>query len=305
MGVLGIGTVIGSLLNYNTQQLNRQQVEKWNEINRIDQLQENSWQHANADRQFKEQKYLNRNQVQLQASDMQKAGMNPAMAMGVGSLSSGSYSSNSQAPQGNPYLVDDNALSHILDGFRFEEEMKMREKEIQAQKDIARINAQSAKYTADKSSESAKYSVDKSTQSQESIASNHEFAETLRSDSRNATQQSIANLNATVSTNNNMANNQIKAALDNANREIQMTIEFMRQDSNNARKLADVFLQKYNTDSYFKMNADNLEFQYRKMKQDMTIESQRQFYEAYNMTMQHLDNLGRDALTLFLFGKGR
>lgn len=305
MGVLGIGTVIGSLLNYNTQQLNRQQVEKWNEINRIDQLQENSWQHANADRQFKEQKYLNRNQVQIQASDMQKAGMNPAMALGGANLTSGSYSSNSQAPQGNPYLVEDNALSHILDGFRIEEEMKMREKEIQAQKDIARINAQSAKYTADKSSESAKYSVDKSTQSQESIASNHEFAETLRSDSRNAMQQSIANLNATVSTNNNMANNQVKAALDNANREIQMTIEYMRQDSNNARKLADVFMQKYNTDSYFKMNADNLEFQYRKMKQDMTIESQRQFYEAYNMTMQHLDNLGRDALTLFLFGKGR
>lgn len=160
MGVLGIGTVIGSLLNYNTQQLNRQQVEKWNQINRLDQLRENDWQHRFATKQFEEQKYLNRNQVQIQASDLQKAGMNPAMAVGGANLTSGSYSSNSQAPQGNPYLVEDNALSHILDGFRIEEEMKMREKEIQAQKDIARINAESARYTADKSADSAKYTAD-------------------------------------------------------------------------------------------------------------------------------------------------
>lgn len=160
MGVFGIGTVIGSLLNYNTQQLNRQQTEYWNRKNFIAQMQENDWQHRFATKQFEEQKYLNRNGIQLQAADMQKAGMNPAMAMGVGSLSSGSYSSNSQAPQGNPYLVEDNALSHILDGFKVEEELKMREKEINAQKDIARINASSAKYTADKSAESAKYSAD-------------------------------------------------------------------------------------------------------------------------------------------------
>lgn len=52
--------------------------------------------------QFEYQKHLNQNQYQIAAADMEKAGINPAMAAGGVNLSSGSYSSgtsNTVAPQ--------------------------------------------------------------------------------------------------------------------------------------------------------------------------------------------------------------
>lgn len=294
--IIAAGIVAGASIATNV--MNYFSNKKTNKENQANQSAVNDANLKFATEQLNEQKYLNRTQYQLQASDMQKAGINPAMAGNMSTLQAGSYQSNQQSIPLNPYSFDSSAINTIAD-------LYMQHESLKAQESMNKANNATQIKVAEINERASKYSVDKSAESQERIASNHEFAETLRSDSRNATQSSIANLNATVSTNNNMANNQIKAALDNANREIQMTIEYMRQDSNNARKLADVFMQKYNTDSYFKMNADNLEYQYRKMKQDMTIESQRQFYEAYNMTMQHLDNLGRDALTLFLFGKGR
>lgn len=55
--------------------------------------------------QFEYQKYLNNNQYQLQASDAQKAGINP-IAMQGGSLSSGSFSAGQQS-------VDTSALSGV------------------------------------------------------------------------------------------------------------------------------------------------------------------------------------------------
>lgn len=286
MGVLGIGTVIGSLLNYNTQQLNRQQVEKWNEINRQDQLQENAWQHNFANKQFKEQQFLNRNQVQIQASDMQKAGMNPAMAMGVGSLSSGSYSSNSQAPQGNPYLMEDNALSHILDGFIAEKELELREKEIKTQKEIANINAQSARYTADKSSESAKYSADTASSSSKyavdksydasKYATNEQVKEIKRhnKETEKATRSQIQQRQMEIWDNYNLAEKQVEQAWEQLrlaktkqDREHYLNvynsaIKTLQTISSEAREWYDsaTFQHMFNKNQYHVITAEDLPF---------------------------------------------
>lgn len=57
----------------------------------------NAKNEAFAREQFEYQKYLNRNQISIQASDASRAGINP-IAMHSGSLSSGSFNLNQQTP---------------------------------------------------------------------------------------------------------------------------------------------------------------------------------------------------------------
>lgn len=82
--ILDIGNTVGSIIsNKNANDTNAEINEKNLEFQR---------------EQFNYQKYLNNNQTQIQASDAQKAGINP-LAMSGGSLSGGSYSNASNPMQ--------------------------------------------------------------------------------------------------------------------------------------------------------------------------------------------------------------
>lgn len=82
--ILDIGNTVGSIIS---QDMTNKANSKINEKN-LDFQRE----------QFNYQKYLNNNQIQIQAADAQKAGINP-LAMSGGSLSSGSYSNSSNPMQ--------------------------------------------------------------------------------------------------------------------------------------------------------------------------------------------------------------
>lgn len=273
MGVLGIGTVIGSLLNYNTQALNRQQQERWNQKFYDLQLSENQWQHNFANKQFKEQQFLNRNQVQLTASDMQKAGINPAMASGGANLTSGSYSSNSSVQQANPYLVEDNALSHILDGYMREEELKLQEKIAKqnndTQKEIARINAQASNYSADKSSESSKYSADRSYDATK-YATDKQVAEIKRHNAKteNATREQIQQKQQQIWEEFELKREQVQqawTALQNAKKDSDRKFKLQAYQSalNTLKTISSEAREWYDSLSYqnmFQKQVDSLDF---------------------------------------------
>lgn len=119
-----------------------------------------------ANKQFEEQKYLNRNQVQLTASDMQKAGINPVMASGGASLSAGSYQSNQQANQLNPYQIDSSAIQTMAQLYMQQEQLdsqkKIASENNETNLEIAKINAEASNYSADQSYSASTYGADQS-----------------------------------------------------------------------------------------------------------------------------------------------
>lgn len=90
-----------------------------------------------ANKQFNEQKFLNRNQIQLQTADAMKAGINPA-ALNTSSLSSGSFQSNQQP---NDYSAFADTISNLVTAkMQADTQKDINEANIQAQKDIANSN---------------------------------------------------------------------------------------------------------------------------------------------------------------------
>lgn len=129
-------SVIGNLINYKSnKETNAANISAQKDIN----AQNLAFQRE----QFDYQKYLNENQYQMTASDMQKAGLNP-MLMNGANLTSGSYQSNAQAPQANPYQLDVTSLVSAIN----ESANRRNQKDIasdsnQTSKDVANINASS------------------------------------------------------------------------------------------------------------------------------------------------------------------
>lgn len=107
---------------------NGYQQSKANEINQ-----------ENHEKQFEYQQKLNNNQYQMMAADMQKAGINPALASSTGgSLSYSSQNSNTQVGA----TLDTSSMSNIAStiiSHKMNEDMqtKLQEKQLQAEKDIA------------------------------------------------------------------------------------------------------------------------------------------------------------------------
>lgn len=94
----------------------------------------------NADKQLDYQKYLNANQIQLQAQDYQKAGINPALAgMSGSNLSSGSYNSNQQG-------FDISGLASTLISTNMQK--KMNDDSLQNQTNIVNAQTKSAEKIA-------------------------------------------------------------------------------------------------------------------------------------------------------------
>lgn len=181
------GQIIGSWINAKqadtankrnvdmTEDVNAKNIAMQKEINQqnIDfQREINAQNMAFQREQFDEQRYLNRNQYQITASDMQNAGLNPMLINGA-NLSSGSYQSTSQAAKAeaakaeaatvNPYQLDTASLSNALT------EMN----KIKAQKDIARDQNRTQKEIAKERNDTDKYIADLQATTQTSLASKH------------------------------------------------------------------------------------------------------------------------------------
>ena len=149
--------IFGTIYNNRTQkEINDQNVDFQRQTNAQNLAFQEKWNQANmnfAQSQFDEQKFLNRNQYQLAAADMQAAGINPAMASGGVNLSAGSYSSgtnnqsNLKAPVVESPYLDLTWLSGILDRKLQKELAKDKN---QTDKDIARDNNQTQEDIADK-----------------------------------------------------------------------------------------------------------------------------------------------------------
>lgn len=99
-----VGSLISSIFNKNSQ-------DTANSINKQYAEDNISIQQGQLD----EQKFLNRNQIQLQAADAQKAGINP-LAMNSSALSSGSYSSVNPNQTASQFDVSgvNNAISSVI-----------------------------------------------------------------------------------------------------------------------------------------------------------------------------------------------
>lgn len=121
--------------------------------------------------QFSEQKFLNRNQYQLASSDMQKAGINPAMASGGVSLTAGSYQSTSQAPNVNPYQIDTSAITPLLTSYlNTKSQEKIARERNETDIEIAKASNESSERIAQADRESRESEGDKNRFSQESSA---------------------------------------------------------------------------------------------------------------------------------------
>lgn len=156
-----VSPLIGPAVSLFTNEKNRKTQKDINNKNIAFQYLVNKQNMAFQREQFQEQQYLNRNQYQLSAADMQKAGINPAMAAGGVALSSGSYSSPSEAAQANPYLIDSSPLLGFVENLmRLRSEKKIAEDSNETQKEIseAQIRADLKKHDEDLSADLKKHS---------------------------------------------------------------------------------------------------------------------------------------------------
>ena len=134
--IAGAATVGGTILNAVSNVFT-------NKKNESAQKEINSENIAFQREQFDYQKYLNENQYQMTASDMQKAGLNP-MLMNGANLTSGSYQSNAQAPQAISPNIDLSAVSNIASAYMQSRTQKdIASDSNQTSKDVANINASS------------------------------------------------------------------------------------------------------------------------------------------------------------------
>lgn len=131
-------------------------------------LQQQNWE-----KNFAQQQYNYENASQIRAADMQKAGLNPLMLVGgaegstpvsLGSSisapgSSGAPGATSVNGRGVSPFNSQISLGGLIDKFL---EIKEREKDRQNAKDIANINANAQKYSADQSNEGVHYGSDTS-----------------------------------------------------------------------------------------------------------------------------------------------
>ena len=126
-----IGTVVSAGVNaYNNHKANSTNIANQNKVN----AQNLAFQ----EKQFAEQSYLNRNQYQITASDMQKAGLNP-LTMNGANLTSGNFNSTAQAGAVNPYQIDTSALSNIATtAMQGKTQKQINKDTLQTQKDIAK-----------------------------------------------------------------------------------------------------------------------------------------------------------------------
>lgn len=120
--------------------------EKANDINQAN----NVWNQNMTQSQFDYQKQLNQNQIQWQADDARKAGINP-IAMQGGNLSGFSGTAGNTPLQGTG---DSSALLSSILGFA------LQNKQIQAQKDIAESQNRTAVRTAEISADASNYSAE-------------------------------------------------------------------------------------------------------------------------------------------------
>lgn len=183
-------TVIGNIINAGS---NR----RTNRKNASTQETVNASNLAFAREQFNEQKYLNRNQYQLAAADMQAAGINPAMASGGVSLTSGSYASNQEAPTANPYVADFSPISDIASTIMSNYTNKSIAKgNNETQVQVAKINAKSQeKMNADRiASDERIANADRA--SREGISAKQLANQKAISDSSLSLQEKIAKANA-------------------------------------------------------------------------------------------------------------
>lgn len=185
LGAVG-SNVLGTILNYKSQN-------KWAEKN-FDQQE----------RMFEYQKYLNNNQMQIQAGDAQAAGINP-LAMSGGSLSGGSYS-NVSSPEVDTSGIAD-ALGQIAS---LQNESEIAKKHNETQTNIANNQVKAQKYTADLDYEARQRQIE----SQERIA-----LEKIASEERIALQKRTSD----EKMHSERLDFEIELALDRAARENYMT----------------------------------------------------------------------------------
>lgn len=129
-GIAAAATVGAGIANYLSNK-------KTNEENVAAQKEVNAQNLAFQEKQFQEQSFLNRNQHQITASDMQKAGLNPLTMNGV-SLTSGNFNSTAQAPNVNPYMIDSSGISNIASAYMQSKTQKdINQDTLSAQKEMA------------------------------------------------------------------------------------------------------------------------------------------------------------------------
>ena len=116
-----------------------------------------------AKQQFEYQKYLNQNQISIQAADAQRAGINP-MAMNNTNLSSTSMSAGQEAPDTSSIAAGGQIMASAIE---------------------SGLNASTQKYISNKQAETSV-----------TVANIHEHAETKRNDDRIKAQEIIASRNA-------------------------------------------------------------------------------------------------------------
>lgn len=155
----GAGLAGGFMSAKSTEKNNRAQLDfanKWNAI------QQNNWQ-----QEFDYQRFLNKNQYQMQAVDMAKAGINP-IAGNAGALQgfSGNVSPDSPNTQAADYSFVGNAVQAGLDvymqGRQLQQQRQLAQEQMDTQKEIADINAESAKAVATINANATRYSADSS-----------------------------------------------------------------------------------------------------------------------------------------------
>ena len=200
LGAVG-SNVLGTFLNYRSQN-------KWAQMN-----------YEQQERMFDYQKYLNNNQIQMQAADAQAAGINP-LAMSGGSLSGGSYS-NVSSPEVDTSGIAD-ALGQIAS---LQNESEIAKKHNETQTNIANNQVKAQKYTADLDYEARQRQIE----SQERIA-----LEKIASEERIALQKRTSD----EKMHSERLDFEIELALDRAARENHMTKQESRDRYLKARSEA-------------------------------------------------------------------
>lgn len=271
-GIVAGATVATNVFNYFTNK-------KTNKENLANQAAVNEANLKFATEQLNEQKYLNRNQYQLQASDMQKAGLNPAMASAGSTLQAGSYQSNQQSIPLNPYNIDSSAINTIADLYMQSESLKAQEKmssESNAtQLEIAQINANASRYSADSMSASSKYSSDRSYDASK-YATDEQVKEIKRHNEQTekATRSQIQQRQMEIWDNYNLAEKQVEQAWEQLrlaktkqDREHYLNvynsaIKTLQTISSEAREWYDsaTFQHMFNKNQYHVITAEDLPF---------------------------------------------
>lgn len=188
--VIGAATVLGNVINAVSNKFT-------NDKNASAQKEVNATNLDFARQQFEEQKYLNRNQYQLAAADMEAAGINPAMAAGGVSLTAGSYSSNQEAVTANPYSIDTSAISDfastVLSNYT---NKRIAKGNNETQVKVAEINAESQeKMNADRIASEERIAAEDRA-SRATISANQLTNQKAISDNSLSLQEKIAKANA-------------------------------------------------------------------------------------------------------------